>query len=210
MRKELIIKDKNISEEDVTNSLHIISKIDVLCIPSTFLKIFSNLSNIVNLAALIDYPNGLSDTRIRIHETIYAARTGVKYVDIVVNNSLISSDKIGDIIEDMNTCCRAAKDSNVEVRAILEYTLFPIDQILELSMALSTNTCISAIITSTGAMPQEPHDDIIICNKLLKNTFVDVISCSCWTKKYIDLLKSINISGIRFLSTQSLNNMVKV
>lgn len=206
MLHELIIKDKNISSRELDNI--ITASVDVVCIPSVFLKKFTEYSNIITLSALIDYPYGLSDTRIRTHETIYAVRSGAKIVDFVINNSLITDNQIGDIIDDIRICSKSIKNKNVKTRIIFEYTMFPISTILDVSKEIIENTNISGIITSTGTMPQEPNDDVILCHKLIKETFVDVVSCSCWDVRYINFLKSINISGIRFLSINSLNSMI--
>lgn len=204
MFRELIITSKSASSNEIYQYATV--SVDKLCVPSLFINRFVDV--VPNVAALIDFPYGLSPTKVRMHEIIYAAKAGAKTIDLTLNNSYLADCNFKSIIGDLADCLRTAEHHSIDTRVILEHTLFPADIILDLIDQIK-HLKIFAIITSTGTLPASTSDDIILCKDIMKLSGIATYSCSVYTDQQYENYKKINIRGLRFNSVKLYSNLMK-
>jgi deoxyribose-phosphate aldolase len=184
--------------QDVNNVLKskFYHKIDVVLLQSSQIAAFPDKDK--KLAVLIDYPYGLSNTTIREHEIIYSIRSGAKFIDLPINLSRP---------EDLYSCREICKVNHVQLRPILEYRSLSTSEITEACERLN-NKKIDTIILGTGSIVDDIDDNIIICSHILKNTNITPIpTVSNINHKNLQILSSIGIKTIRFMSLPMLENI---
>jgi len=196
MIKEILIKDKSISIDDLNHFIDLADsyQIDNICLPSYFLGYVK--CDTISIAAQIDYPYGLSSTKTRIREVIYAADSGANLIDLTINPFLMANnfqDKIIDEIKIINDLC---KDKRKSLRCIIEYRLFDSKFILDFCDELYKNK-VDSVITSTGTMSNIFEDDCLIAAYLCEMTPMNIIvSSSVRTKEDYHELKKFKV-GVR-------------
>ena len=83
------------------------NKVDTICTPSGLLSRIdeSLIKEHLNFSAIVDYPCGLSDTNVRIHDIILAKRRGAKAIDLVINRNDLEASNLASIRKDFNCLC---------------------------------------------------------------------------------------------------------
>ena len=208
MRVEVSCHDQTYDYDQILRTMFscVNSNVDAISLPSIYIKYLSEFKDEIDLSALIDFPYGLSDTEIRIHEMILAIRRGCKFIDLVVNSSYLKNKQWSEIRKDILSCGQACKSSRVNLRLVLEYRLFLPELILELCHFLGKLN-IDTIITSTGTIVDDINDNIIISEQIQRETGVNVITCSNFmNKKSFETINLSDIYGIRVTSHHILEN----
>ena len=74
-------------------------RLDQICAPSGMIPRIDEIfiREHCNFSALVDFPYGISETRIRVHEILLSAKRGVKDIDLVINRSDIESSNLNSI-----------------------------------------------------------------------------------------------------------------
>jgi hypothetical protein len=94
------------------------------------------------------------------------------------------------------------KRNNVPLSCIVVFRLFEENDIIYLCTILS-DLGIEAVVTSTGTMPDDSIDNIIIGASIKKETGLNVISCGiARSHNEYNLMSMEHLYGIRFVSIQ--------
>ena len=64
-------------------------RVDQICAPSGLIPRIDEMfiREHCNFSSLVDFPFGISETRIRVHEILLSTKRGVKTIDLVVNRN---------------------------------------------------------------------------------------------------------------------------
>lgn len=206
---ELINLDKSISFDVLQKYFYYAStdKVDRLCLSSGLLNSFPEAKKIVKLAALIDFPDGLQSISSRMAEVLYSIRSGADYIDITVNNSLVSDGNLNRIKSEYKSYFELCKANKVAIRPILEYRMHDLSTIMHLCEIL-TSIGIVNFVSSTGRMADDFDDNIITCKRIQDYLGVSVIFCGrLFTKEQLNYLDATGISCARITSLGILENL---
>ena len=146
MLTELACYNQDSTLADILEAIFIASekRIDSVAIPSGFMSRVDEFLKHQKFSAAIDFPYGLASTQVRVHEIILAIRQGAYFIDVVINNSYIKEENWRKIREDIKACLAVCNQNNVELRAIIEYRLFPSKTVL-LMCELLVTSCVRGL-----------------------------------------------------------------
>lgn len=196
MIKEILIKDKTISCNELTKFINLANtyQVDNICLPSYFLK-YVNIEDL-SVAALIDYPYGLSSMKTRVFEVVYSCSSGADIIDLTLNPFLVVNKRYEDIRTELRAVSRICKDKRKELRIILEYRMME-HHLLDICEIISLSG-IDTVITSTGTMMDDPYDNILNTKIIMDNTPLQcILTGVSRTKEIFNLIKSEKIFGLR-------------
>ena len=211
MLTELACTNQDCTHNDILETIFISAEQDMHCVslPSGFMSKVNDFLSNHQFAAAIDFPYGLSISQVRLHEIILAIRQGAAFIDLVLNSSLIKENNWRKIKEDLKACLAVCRESNVELRPIVEYRLFAPKTVLLLCDMLQ-DMSINYLINCTGSFPDDLDDNIIMCHDIQTKTGMLVTACSkLINRKYFDLFSDMGIHGIRFTSPKMAENILK-
>ena len=150
----------------------------------------------------IDFLYGISGTQIRVHEIILAIRQGASYIDLVINNGFIKEENWRKIREDLKSCLAICNEYDIELRAIIEYRLFPVKTVL-LMCDLFYQAGVNNIINATGFIADDISDNAIISYEMHEKTGVFVTSCiRAFNKSHIVMFEDMGVYALRFMSSK--------
>ena len=163
-----------------------------------------------NFSSLVDFPFGISETRIRVHEILLSTKRGVKTIDLVVNRNDTESSNLNAIRKDFRTCLSAAKENGVSIRPVIEYRVADEEFLHELCYSLKYNGAYE-IVLGTGAMVDDILDNIITSKLIEDRLAMNVVSCSpILSQEHYDIFYDSNIHGIRLKSYKILDNLCSI
>lgn len=197
MFKDIAIHSVYANKEDITEAASIASKLDGISThPYLIPAAREYLSDKHTVACLIDYPYGLSDTKIRQSEIIQAVRKGANCIDIVINQNHLfhSLDKL--VYQDLETVCKICDQKNMLVRPMIEFKILKDDFIENLLITLHRNG-IKNLFVSTGLVQDSTGDTILYCLEAKKYGLNPIFNGKFWLDSHIKNVISANISGIR-------------
>lgn len=206
---ELINLDKSVSFDVLQQYFYFAAtdKVNRLCLPSGLLNSFPEAKDSVELAAQIDFPDGLQPLTSRMADILYAIRNGAKYIDVVVNNSTLKDGNLNRIKSEFKSCFELCRSNKVKLRPILEYRLHDSKVIYNLCETL-TVIGIGDFISATGRMPDEFDDNILACRRIQDKFGVNMILCGrVQTKDQLNQLAQAEIFGVRITSIGILKNL---
>ena len=176
--------------------------LDSVAIPSGFMSRVGDFLKNQKFSAAIDFPYGLSSTQIRIHEIILSIRQGASYVDLVLNSSHIKESNWPAIRKDLKSCLAICNEHDIELRAIIEYRLFPVKTVL-LMCDLFYQAGVNNIINATGFIADDISDNAIISYEMHEKTGVFVTSCiRAFNKSHIVMFEDMGVYALRFMSSK--------
>ena len=182
-------------------------RVDQICTPSgivprideSFIREYCNFSGIID---------GISETRIRVHEILLCEKRGIKTIDLVINRHDLESSNLFAIRKDFKTCYEACRVNNVHIRPVLEYRLAETTFIEELCFSLRENGA-SEIVLGPGSMVDDLLDNIISSKLIEDKLGLSVISCSpILSNDHYNMFYESKIHGIRIKSYKILDNFV--
>lgn len=181
-----------------------------VCVPTGILNsIPQEVKDNCNLTAIVDFPLGLSDTRLRIHEIVLAARQKVRKVDLVINNHHVEFCDYSSIGKDLKACVNACRENGLELRPIIEHRLHHSTDVRRTCEVLISNKYINQVVLGTGTVVDDPIDNLILAMELKKYLSVEVTACSpVLNQRHLDLYKDSGIDGLRLKSYKLLSNML--
>jgi len=207
---ELACYNQDSTYKDILETIFVGTEKDVSCIaiPSGFMSRVSEFLSHQKFSAAIDFPYGLSSTQVRVHEIILAARQGASFIDLVINNSYVKEKNWRKIKDDIKSCRAVCDQNNVEMRAIIEYRLFPVDTVLLICELLSSQG-VTNIINSTGFLVDDITDNAIISYEIAKKTGCLVTPCvRAFDRSHVDLFKDIDIHALRIMSAKVISDII--
>jgi len=210
MLTEIACYNQDSTYADILETIFIASEknVDSIAIPSGFMGRVSEFLEHQKFSVAIDFPYGLASTQVRLHEIILAIRQGASFIDLVINNSYVKEENWRKIREDLKSCITACKQNNVELRAIIEYRLFPVKTVLLMCELLSING-ISNIVNATGSVADDLSENALISYEMQTKTGVFVTSCvRGFDKKYHDIFKELDIYCLRLMSSKNAKHLL--
>jgi deoxyribose-phosphate aldolase len=207
---ELICLDKAIDFDTFLKFLFAssCSKIDRICVPTSLLHKVPEISEYVEMVSLVDYPDGLGSTQSRMADTLYSIRSGVKFIDITLNNMWITDGDWKSITADLKTIKSLCDSEKVELRVIVEYRLHPLDLILNTCKILKDHG-IKDIVSSTGRMAGDIVDNLLFCERLMTTLDLNPIVCGrLYTNDQLDVFKSVGLKRFRVTSLKIAENLL--
>tara|TARA_R110002110_G_scaffold201091_1_gene411960 strand:+ start:5750 stop:6382 length:633 start_codon:yes stop_codon:yes gene_type:complete len=204
MLTELACYNQDSTYEDILKAIFIGTEKNVnsVAVPSGFMGRVGDFLKDQKFSAAIDFPYGLSGTQIRIHEIILAIRQGASFIDLVINNSYIKEENWRKIREDLKACLSICKEKNVELRALIEYRLFPLKTVLMMCDLFNMNG-VYHVVNSTGFIVDDISDNAITSHQMQEKTGVLVTSCArVFTAPQIKTFEDMDIYSLRLMSTK--------
>jgi len=204
MLTDLACYNQDSTYKDILNTIFVGSEKNVnsVAIPSGFMSRVSEFLKDQKFSAAIDFPYGLSGTQVRLHEIILAIRQGASFIDLVINNSYIKEENWRKIREDLKACLAICKEHNIELRALIEYRLFPLKTVLMMCDLFNMNG-VHHVINSTGFIADDISDNAITSHQMQEKTGVLVTSCvRAFTAPQIQTFKDMGIYTLRLMSTK--------
>ena len=127
-----------------------------ICIlPEYIATAYSFLKNNVKISALIDFPKGESDVKVKINEIDQSIVNGADEIDVVINYKLIKNEeeheKLENEIRDLSEYCHK---EGVTIKIIVEVGALNFQEI-EAICKMCTNSSVDFIMTSTGKFPND-------------------------------------------------------
>jgi len=206
MFKEINLYEKDATKDSVIkNVFKIINyNLDGINVSLNYISevrdIIPKESNLI-LSCPVDYPDGLSDTKHRQHQTITAIRKGANCIDLVINPIYLLNEQRNVIYSDIETQSKICKDNNILLRIMLEYRHFSKETYYDL-IRLCRILKIKYIFPSTGNFADD-YEDNLIMGKMINSIYsgVKVITNgNIWKKEQYELIKRSGIYGIRLKS----------
>ena len=204
MLTDLACYNQDSTYKDILNTIFVGSEKNVnsVAIPSGFMSRVSEFIKDQRFSAAIDFPYGLSGTQVRLHEIILAIRQGASFIDLVINNSYIKEENWRKIREDLKACLAICKEHNIELRALIEYRLFPLKTVLMMCDLFNMNG-VHHVINSTGFIADDISDNAITSHQMQEKTGVLVTSCvRAFTAPQIKTFEDMDIYTLRLMSTK--------
>jgi|15BtaG_2_1085339.scaffolds.fasta_scaffold00003_83 deoxyribose-phosphate aldolase len=202
MLRELIISDKNTSQEDLLKYFGASSNylVDRLCMPAGLIpQLHPYVDDFSYISSLIDFPYGWSSSKNRVSEIISAYHMGIKTMDFVLSPYHITNFNVLKIQKELETLSNLKKEYSIELRPILEYRLFDVVNCISVGEILM-NFGFKTIVVSTGTMVDDKNDNMLVSLEL-SDIGLDVITCSrLMSKTFMSDLDSIEVYGVRFCS----------
>ena len=204
MLTELACYNQDSTYNDIMQAVFIAAEKDVnsVAIPSGFMSRVNDFLKDQKFSAAIDFPYGLSGTQVRLHEIILAIRQGASFIDLVINNSYIKEENWRKIREDLKACLSLCQANDVNLRAIIEYRLFPLKTVL-MMCDLFNIAGVHHVVNSTGFIADDISDNAIVSHQMQEKTGVLVTSCvRAFTESQIKTFEDMDIYTLRLMSTK--------
>jgi deoxyribose-phosphate aldolase len=177
-------------------------KIDVISVPSCFLKYKDTFTTHSTAACLIDFPFGLSTNRTRCASVIDAIYCGAKIIDIVVNPFYLQNFQRKELKKDVNEMSSICKERDVELRYIIDYKNQDPEAVVKNCMFLY-ECGVRCIITSSGVYVDDIYDNLILASEIKKFTPLDVIPASLTLEPdHLEIIDTDTITRIRIPSNK--------
>lgn len=213
MQIEYACYDYVLSEEDTKNNISSALKLGIKNI-STFAYSISSIrpliSNEINLSIPVDFPYGISDTKVRNFSINQLSKIeNVKTIDIVAPAKILANRKYDKFRDDVKSNMDICNENNLNLRYILEYRIFNHEILAKICQILYTFG-VKEVLPSTGQMIDDINDNLIATKYLSAKTSIKVISNgNIWNSNQIDNIKNSSIYGIRFHHLSSLELFLK-
>ena len=204
MELELACYDRISDYDSILSSIFTGTRCTANCIsvPSGLVSKTSFFKEYIDISAAVDFPYGLSETSVRIHEIIVSIRKGASLIDLCINSADAAEENWETIRKDMRACLMACKDSGVELRPIIEYRLLS-EKIIFPLCGLFLKEGVEYVANATGTMADDTLDNVIISNRIQSETGIKVIACGrIWTPAHFDMLREAGIHSIRLTSSR--------
>jgi deoxyribose-phosphate aldolase len=126
-----------------------------ICIPAEFVATAHSFLDSVKISALIDFPNGTSDTKAKLEEIDEVIVNGAEEVDVVINYKLIKDDDEHDSLEEeIRKITEYCHREGVIAKIIIEIGALNYQEIEAIcKMCIDNN--VDYIMTSTGKLPKD-------------------------------------------------------
>tara|TARA_Y100000593_G_scaffold89635_1_gene174288 strand:+ start:5672 stop:6304 length:633 start_codon:yes stop_codon:yes gene_type:complete len=202
MLTELACYNQDSTYSEILETVFVASEknLDSVAIPSGFMSRVSDFLKDQKFSAAIDFPYGLSSTQVRVHEIIMAIRQGASFIDLVIHNGYIKEKNWRKIKEDLKACMSVCDQNKVNIRAIIEYRLFPVETVLLMCDLLNT-IGVYNVVNSTGFVADDINDNAIISHQMQDKTGVFVTSCvRAFNEKHIRIFEELDVHALRLMS----------
>ena len=143
-------KIKELCKEAENNNFY-----SICILPEYVSRAYSFLKGEVKISALIDFPNGKRDIKIKTNDIDSAIVNGADEIDVVVNYKLIkNSEEHEDLEKEIRELSEYCHREGVTIKTIIEIGALNYQEI-EAICKMCTNSNVDYIMTSTGKLPND-------------------------------------------------------
>ena len=141
---------KEICKEAENNSFY-----SICLLPEHVSTAYSFSKGDVKISALIDFPQGTSDTKIKINSIDECVVNGASEVDVVVNYNLIKdSEERETLKEEIRALAEYCNREGVNMKAIIEIGALSYQEIEDICK-ICVDSNVEYLMTSTGKLPKD-------------------------------------------------------
>ena len=154
----------------------------------------------IDVATSVDFPNGLSDPKLRAHATLIALKNGADFIDIPLNPYLIKDRKYVKVEQEIKGLLNMCNDYGSLLRVIIHHNLNYLKESIAISSFL--NDCgVEYIIPASGFHNDDIFDNIVTCSAISDKVDIKTV-CNgyIWLEKQFDYAINANISILRLYS----------
>lgn len=174
-------------------------------------SISSIIPNGIVLSCPVDWPEGRSDSKLRIHAAIKAYHQGATTIDVVSSAVLFRNKKEVDFIHDLKAIKAVADDKGITIRVMLDHRKMETGNQVRGIMKLVKECGIEYIYCATGQYVDEISDNIILCNTAQKDFNLSAIANgSLYLPKHLEAAIGAGLFGARFHSIKALESCIGV
>lgn len=207
---ELFCLDKALNTDVLLKYIYLASSPNIsrLCVQSSLIGWVRNISKDLDIASIIDYPDGLSSKQSRVADVIYSIRSGAKFIDIVINNVLVANGEWKQIREEIKSLYLLTRENKVKLRAVIEHSLhdFEVNKSL---VDILVYGGVDSIVVSTGRLAYDSELTLTFCKKLEKQSAATIIvSDRIYSKNSINPYIELGITHFRVNSLSAAENII--
>jgi deoxyribose-phosphate aldolase len=143
-------KIKEICKEAEDNNFY-----SICILPKFVATAYSFLKNEIKVCALIDFPKGENDTKVKIDEIDEVIVNGANEVDVVINYKLIKeTESHEDLEKEIRELAEYCHREGITVKLIIEIGALNYQEI-EAICRMCINSSVDYLMTSTGKLPND-------------------------------------------------------
>jgi deoxyribose-phosphate aldolase len=160
----------------------------------------------IDVATVIDFPNGTSDKKVRQHEVLISLRAGADFVDIPINPYLVRDRKYSRIESEIKTFLRMCEDYGASPRMIMQHNLHSMKESLALARFMQ-DLGVPHILPASGFHNDDMYDNLVLCSSIEEKTGIKTIfNGHIWLESQYDNVIKSNIFGLRLYSFNLLSS----
>ena len=210
MYHELNIYDGQSSDDKALEFLFkaINLKLDGISCPIYFVPLLKHsVPKEMILSVPIDYPNGMSDSRIKNHAIMSAIRKGATAVDVVLNPNHITNGRLEIISDDLKSHKEICESKNIILRVMLEYRTYHGKQMMYVASIIA-DLGIQYVFPSTGHLIDNYLDNLTIAADVAKKypSLNIITNGNIWQKSHYTTIVNSGTFGVRFNSIHAVEN----
>lgn len=206
---EYSIYDISLSEDEIRKNIQevITLKPSVISVFPPYIKLAKALTSTTSglkIAAAIDYPFGILDTKTRGIAIENSIKSGASIINLVAQPYNFCNRKYEKFRDDIKYNKEICDKYSVEIRYILEYRVFTYELLYKVSQILLDHN-INTIYPSTGYSLDDINDNILASALINKKVPINIIcNGNIWNISQINNVKKAKLYG---LSLNSLNGL---
>ena len=161
---------------------------------------------IIDVATVVDFPNGTSDKKIRQHEALVALKVGADFIDVPINPYLVRDKKYSKIESEIKTFMRMCKDYGAEPRMMMQHNLHSLKESLALARFMQ-DIGVPYILPASGFHNDDMYDNLVLCSAIEEKTDIKTIfNGHIWLENQYNQAIRSNIFGLRLYSFNLLSS----
>tara|TARA_R100001129_G_scaffold24500_1_gene15817 strand:+ start:2061 stop:2708 length:648 start_codon:yes stop_codon:yes gene_type:complete len=154
----------------------------------------------IDVATCVDFPYGLSDSKVRAHETLIALKNAADFIDIPLNPYFIKDRNYVKAEKEIKGLLRMCNDYGSSLRVIIHHNLNYLNESIAISMFLK-ECGVEYIIPASGFHNDDIFDNILTCSAISNKVDLKTV-CNgyIWLEKQFNTAINSNISILRLYS----------
>lgn len=156
------------------------------------------------IASVVDYPFGMSDSKVRLAQIEHAKKLGADCVNIVAQPNILCNRKYDKFREDIRNILELTTKLEIEARYVLEYRVFTYDLLYKIAQILKAEG-IHTIYPATGYGLDDINDNIVAAALINKKVPINIVcNGNIWNQNQILNLNKVQLFGLQVNSVNSL------
>ena len=186
--------------------------VDGVSVPVPYIsKIKGFIPEDVIISCPVDYPNGFSDTDLRIHYAMKAVHCGATAIDLVANTFLYYHEK-KEFVNDLKSIHNLCTDKGIKVRVMVNHkSLTHNEDYMPMLREINSFKGIEYVFCSTGLFSEDPIDNILLSRIAQEHFgFKAISNGNFYLPKHLNRVAQAKIFGVRFNNCRALKRCISV
>jgi deoxyribose-phosphate aldolase len=211
---EICCVSHHINYKEIVEAAHLATShsFDSFCVPVGYAfkarPYLKEVETLTKFGSLINYPYGNDSIPLKLHAILESTKQNCDIVDVVINHTYLTNNDKKNFFNDLNTCSTLAHTNKIEIRFIVDYKLFSIQDFVAICSLIRQKTGITTIISSSGVFADDPNENIIACEAVQKIGINTICYSQLLNKRHLPLLRSAGIYGARFNYSKQAENIL--